>query len=767
MLASSSNSLLEALSTIIGTGNFCSVGAAPFFFPGLQIEGLGELAFPLPASQARELVALSEIAPFGQGENTVHDEKVRKCWQLDAARFSFKSPRWMEFIDEVVARLREDLGISGKVSASPYKLLLYGEGGHFKAHRDTEKLDAMFGTLIIALPSAHEGGRLFIRHGGREIEVDFSRQEHLHEFQHVALFADCEHEVEPVRSGYRCCLVYNLHLDKGDPGKLNLSLTHQAKSLLAPLGGLKRECAAELSAVLLEHSYTEANLSLQHLKGNDHARAHALFAAAKKSGYTVHLALVTYHKMGELDEGGGYDYYGDDEAENDGEESMGEIYEQSISIGHWRDACDRAVELGRYVIESDALITKENFGEGDPDEKESEGYTGNAGCTMDYWYRRAAVILWPKEDHEEILCQYDFRGACRELDGLANNGKPGPAFQRLAKAVVSRLHHMLPSREHMIRARDSDSSPFALVLAALAKSGSRDLLDDLITEVPAQAFLLCDAALWTKLHQAFGTDVFDPVRATLMEEGVPQYRRSLFQILDSLSSKKKSASKASIIASRLASLTPKESRPDHWSRSRDPQAPGDHEETRILLAASHLLEAADDRSAALDFLLADQSLDYVRQILAPALLDKRLAKYFAETGSLAPELLAFAKGKLGEEVAVPVMPYSDWIRPCPSLEGSEKGTPYTRGSSPFNAALQELSVFMADPAVETHPFRHIQAVRTSLKSYIQNHFLDLDHVTLKKGSPHSLVCTKNDKSYHHALSCRAKDEKLLEKIACL
>ncbi len=63
-------------------------------------------------------------------------------------------------------KIREDLGIAARISAQPYKLQLYGPGGHFKAHRDSEKLDAMFGTLIIALPSQHEGGQLHIRHGG-------------------------------------------------------------------------------------------------------------------------------------------------------------------------------------------------------------------------------------------------------------------------------------------------------------------------------------------------------------------------------------------------------------------------------------------------------------------------------------------------------------------------------------------------------------------------------------------------------------------------
>ena len=36
--------------------------------------------------------------------------------------------------------------------------------------------------------------------------------------------------------------------------------------------------------------------------------------------------------------------------------------------------------------------------------------------------------------------------------------------------------------------------------------------------------------------------------------------------------------------------------------------------------------------------------------------------------------------------------------------------------------------------------------------------------TLTKGSPHTLICTKNEQSYHRALNQSAKDEKLLESL---
>ncbi|MBX3740543.1 MAG: 2OG-Fe(II) oxygenase [Akkermansiaceae bacterium] len=578
---SASGALLEALSSITGSGNFHSAGTAPFFLPGLHVDGIGELAFPLPPSQAEELIALAEAAPYGLGEKTILDEAVRKCWQIDASRFSFKSPQWKKFLDQTVVRIRENLGIQGKISAHPYKLLLYGKGGHFKAHRDTEKLDAMFGTLIIALPSAHEGGGLFIRHAGKEIEVDFSEPEHRHKFQHAAFFADCEHEVVPVRSGYRCCLVYNLRLDSGEPDALNQPPDAQARSLVPVLEQLKRESPGDLAAILLEHGYTEANFSLGNLKGEDTVRARALLAAAGEAGFSALAGLVTYHCCGTLESGGyGYD---DDEDVEDG--TMGEIIDESLVIEHWRDARDRRVDLGSYHIGEDAIISRQPIGEGEPDEKEAEGYTGNAGCTMDHWYRRAAIVLWAKEDQENILCRYGFRGACAALADLSAGKRHGPGspFHRLARAVITGLPDHVTHRYH----RGMEDAPLALVLRSLAGTRSRDLLDELMSSVPDQTWEICTAPLWRDLHQAFGTDAFATLRDRLAGEP-GENRTTLFTILDALASCGESAPPARPIASLLAAFAPKA--PNLSYGESTPCPPGNLVETRILLAASHLLD---------------------------------------------------------------------------------------------------------------------------------------------------------------------------------
>ena len=76
----------------------------------------------------------------------------------------------------------------------------------FLPHQDSEKDDAMVGTLVVSLRSAHTGGELVVEHGGESVTYRVPREE----LSFVAFYADCRHEVKPVKSGYRVTLTFNL-----------------------------------------------------------------------------------------------------------------------------------------------------------------------------------------------------------------------------------------------------------------------------------------------------------------------------------------------------------------------------------------------------------------------------------------------------------------------------------------------------------------------------------------------------------------------------
>ena len=71
----------------------------------------------------------------------------------------------------------------GKYGESPVltrQIICYGvfsasfSSMYVQPHRDTEKTDEMFGTLIVQLPSEYEGGQLRVKHAKKEHVFDFS-----------------------------------------------------------------------------------------------------------------------------------------------------------------------------------------------------------------------------------------------------------------------------------------------------------------------------------------------------------------------------------------------------------------------------------------------------------------------------------------------------------------------------------------------------------------------------------------------------------------
>lgn len=435
------------------------------------------------------------------------------------------------------------------------------------------------------------------------------------------------------------------------------------------------------------------------------------------------------------------------------------------------------------------MMSNSEVGVGSPDEKESEGYTGNAGCTMDYWYRRAAVVWWMREDHESVLCEYDLSGACRELQMLAKKRgiEHEGAFHRLALSVVKCFPEDLPHANWFTKDHDMSldseeedwgteeeedfedlghetEEAFTLTLAALADAQSSEWLTDLVARVPPEAFGLCRVPLWKALFKAFGTAPFESVLQNLTQEAPEKHRGTLFTILDALSDRPGDAYTVQRIISGLIYLAPRPPRPS-WRSDREPNLPGNLHEARVLLKNSPIIKGKKNRDKARSFLLGDESLGYIRGILGPLLMDRSLRALRREKASLYAELLAFATKKLATEVARDLRPYPNWSRPCPPPKDTNEVALYSYGfSRTGNTLIEELTRFMANPSENTYEFKRPQHERALIEKYIKRHSLDLDQTTSKKSSPHTLRVTKNDASFRQALTVRAKDEDLLARL---
>jgi hypothetical protein len=129
--------------------------------------------------------------------------------------------------------------------------------------------------------------------------------------EYAAFYADCQHEVKPLESGFRLCLTYNLALAK-PRSKISVKVpdfeapTQQLESILRDWPPLdvengnnnKGQESPKRLAVMLEHQYTEDGLSIDNLKGVDLAKANLIFDAAERADCEAYLALITLWQSG-------------------------------------------------------------------------------------------------------------------------------------------------------------------------------------------------------------------------------------------------------------------------------------------------------------------------------------------------------------------------------------------------------------------------------------------------------------------------------------
>lgn len=197
------------------------------------------------------------------------------------------NPKWNAYLNDVlVPRIRQEMAVTTPFQASLYKLLLYKSGSFFKPHRDTEKEERMFATLVVQLPSRFNGGQLVIEHDNKTKKIDFgSTVESGNEFATFfsAFYCDCKHEILPVSDGIRVCLVYNLIMNEIDAS--NVPTAPIASGIEAEIVSVCDEWRKTNSPAKivygLSHKYTERSISFQSLKSTDKAVADALVKLSK------------------------------------------------------------------------------------------------------------------------------------------------------------------------------------------------------------------------------------------------------------------------------------------------------------------------------------------------------------------------------------------------------------------------------------------------------------------------------------------------------
>ena len=94
---------LEKLLTSLGeSSQFVTSGSVPPVLPGLEVKGVGSIGSPTSPADAKRLIAKATQAPYGRGEETIVDKKVRRVWQIEPSSLAFRNAEWNAHITAIV-----------------------------------------------------------------------------------------------------------------------------------------------------------------------------------------------------------------------------------------------------------------------------------------------------------------------------------------------------------------------------------------------------------------------------------------------------------------------------------------------------------------------------------------------------------------------------------------------------------------------------------------------------------------------------------------
>ncbi|MGF1600192.1 MAG: 2OG-Fe(II) oxygenase [Acidimicrobiales bacterium] len=460
----------------------------------------------MSASQALELRRIARPARYGRGEETVLDRRVRDTWEVARSRVRIDKRRWNRTLIPVIDTLRRDLGLpdSCQLRAELHSILVYEADQFFAPHQDSEKADDMVGTLVVILPSNAAGGELIVRHRGTESVYRSSRS--LITF--VALYADTVHEVRPLGSGYRVVLTYNLRL-AGDSAATTPAVP--ASALIEAADLVERHFAEPADVApwrqhaapgeppdrlvyLLDHEYTERGMNWSRLKGDDAVRAGVLRSVADELDLEVVPALAEVHEVWDcIEDDWRYRRTRREESDNDFE--LNDLIDSDVLLHLPGSASSRGMSLDAEAGEHELCESTPSV-KLEPYQSEFEGYTGNAGNTMDRWYRRGALVMWPRARAFAVRARGNPAGALDELLAAGDHAD--------LTEIRNRAAMLAPFWANVVRPSNDDDELLVKTMATADLVDDADLAATLIGPFRIESLTPTGALVLVRLAHRYG-----------------------------------------------------------------------------------------------------------------------------------------------------------------------------------------------------------------------------------------------------------------------
>ena len=514
----------------------------------------------------------------------------------------------------------------------------------------------------------------------------------------------------------------------------------------------------------LEHHYTQRGLSLDLLKGADRQLADLIVSAAEQKDCLVHLAQISRHLMQFADDGSfgeGYSrYYRAPRRKIE----IGETYEDELIGTEWADSAGKKQPWGNIPFDLSTIVSSVPIDDWKPTKEEFEGYTGNAGNTLDRWYHRSALVVWHRDCHFEIVASSGAVDSiplfCSMAAKLAK--KPKKHFEaaridciRFARAIISRWPRSInsPGREksfleyfpeHLQDLHDRDT--VALFLSKLAEQDQ---------SVGLSSFILtaCREFGWS----TFSRELKQLILSRRETYGGQEIPLRDIEWLSAFSCDKSVDPDRSVLAKELCGLAvarfcePAARRPAyHWSHQHRESSVSE-KSVPLLLKGIVASGRNEDLSKVIQFVQGSPDEFRIDNCLVPCL--KSLVPWSQrQFGSVHPQLMAWlsaVRQQLESATATEPTPPVDWTRPAKVVCDCQY--------------CAQLNLFLADESNGVARIPAREEMRGHLLDMINRHQCDVKHTLDRRGSPHALVLTKTTGSFERAVkrfeaNCRLLSE---------
>ncbi len=416
-------------------------------------------------------------------------------------------------------------------------------------------------------------------------------------------------------------------------------------------------------------------------------------------------------------------------------------------VDEWRDTEDRRVEFGRIPLTPGELVPAGALDKEPPDHKRLTEASGNEGATYERSYLRAVLVLWPANRMMEVLLAGGVAATVPYLQRLVKTGKGNrtgamaPA-QRLVRAWPKLA--LRPDGCSMGAIAPPNSTNRTSMISVLVELNEPALLEQFIRgSVMSSYDGVENAALVASTGVLGGARAARVLSALVTERMGSQPRECVESLHDLVADPLPSFGKiAEAIVAGLETIPPPKI--DEAGGVWQLRALAAKLEPKRGLAPEFLVSLF---SALLPFnrQLSNAAAEKVAsrpEVFAPAtVVVPAIERLFAERGDddrVVQRLWTSAAQFLLLRSGLPPQPPPDW-----SLR--EKVT-CSCGD------CRELQAFANNPVRKVHRFRVNKERRRHLHQVIDRQQLEMTHVTERAGSPQTLICTKDRRTFNSRMN---------------